>query len=444
MGYQDILRNRQRERSSRPGAWSEILISDIQPDDDNDIALWRTNLMPQIRKFHGDANMVSIAGDLVDRGFPAMSEASTYYDYPELFEDFERLGWKREWLFTLSGNHDYNYGSPTDGPESRFYTEYLKYNPRLYYYTVQGNIVRIYMGDMYASGEGNITDYVLAWCESIIERHPRCCIILYMHQPVLGTLNITNLAVDNDQAQFGSQRIIDMLTRQTGKVALIVTGHNSWNLYGGATAPGVVSNEFKHGCWHVNVGLHIPSFKAYPAAPMSFCKMDFTQGSRRIRVRRWDCLNQQYVAAKEFSLTSPVPIELSNRLSYDGRFQYDERGGLMEVDDKLKIARRLHRTLNTGGTWTVDAKPQTMLAFYLQDRSGDDIPAGVGPAIDFNVPGGGGDEGALVALDSMGLGARIAAFKTSGTDVDYAAELKLFKSTSGKTDASLIPQTTLT
>ena len=430
--------------TGRKATFSELMMADIQPGTAEDHVVWDA-IQLQLKKHHRKVDMVTISGDLLARGTPDPEPGDDVllYTFADLFSDLAKCGVTKERLFTTTGNHDYNYGPVTYGPNTRMYHEYLRYNHRLYFYSVWGNVVRIHMGDMYISTQGEIPDYVLEWCEEIIERHRHHVIILYIHQPLLGTLGITGTDdLDNNNIQLGSDRIIAMLERQAGKIALLVSGHVSHATSGGLTNAGVTSHEFKHGCWHVNVGLHIPSFRDYPANPISFCRMELTHGSKFIRVRRWNCLTQQYVASKSFTIQAQVPVELASRPTYDGRYQFDERNRLIELDPgkPLRLAMQAPRLKNTGGVWTVEDKPIPMFEVILQDRSTDDIPDLVGPSMDFYVPGGGASEGNRRALASFGLGARIAAQKASTADVSYQTNLNFYTQssvTAEKTEATL-------
>jgi Predicted phosphohydrolases len=424
MGFYQNIAARERRRTAIPGKWKELLWADTQPKAIS-LALHKL-FLADLPIYHADADSWVIGGDLCNTGLDGPEETPAVYKYADLSADLDRSPIPRANIFAIPGNHDGNYGGSTTSQLARSWDEYLKFFPRIFYHTIQGNVLRVFIGDMVFDGPGQITDVAFDWFKALVRRHQHYMIILYVHQPFRGTLGTDVDASDSDRIQRNSERFTSILGTPGCRVDLVVSGHNSFSgTNTGLTDPLTVAHEFKYGAWHVNVGLHTDSY-VETGNDVSYCVMEFVHGSRYVRVRRWNASKRQYIPSKEFSVRAPAPIQITPTLTFDGRNQFDERSGVIDVEDKLTITRAVKRDVNTGGVWTVSEKPQVLLDLILQDTQGDDLPAGVGPAIAFQVPGAAGGDDA--GIHAYGYGGAVWAARIGTGDANWAATLKLLAS----------------
>jgi len=367
-----------------------------------------------------------LAGDLCNTGLDGPDEVPAVYTYTDLSADLDKSPIPRANIFAIPGNHDGNYGVATTSQLARSWDEYLKFFPRMFFHTIQGNVLRIFIGDMVFDGPGQITDYAFDWFKALVRRHQHYTIILYIHQPFRGTLGTDADVAGSDRIQRNSERFTSILGTTGCRVDLVVSGHNSFSgTNTGLTDPLTVAHEFKYGAWHVNVGLHTDSYVA-TGNDVSYCVLDFVNGGRYMRVRRWNATKREYVASKEFAVKTPAPVQITPTLTFDGRNQFDQRSGVIEVEDKLRIVRAVKKDVNTSGVWTVSDKMQVLLELILQDTCGDDLPSGVGPAIAYQVPGSAtGDD---AGIHAYGYGGAVWSARIGTGDANWAANMKFLTS----------------
>lgn len=421
---------RKREIISAPGTWFSLLLADIQPVDAAQIAKWRSIVTDLIERHPGIDDLI-IAGDLVHRGvYNYIPEPEDTYLFPELRKDLERI-LPMDRIFVCGGNHDRNYAEAPSGPQSS-HSEYLNNWPKQNYATLRGNILTIFMSDMMGFTPGTTTKHAVAWFKRLVAAHQYCIIILVTHHtaPSSGLYNSTNRDYNLGQ---GGTEIANIISSAGHKIDLWISGHTSAQGGGGLLHADVVSHVKTWDCWHVNVGLHIPSY-IDSEHHMSYCTMRLTQGSDHIAIDRWDVETGERSELKSFNFRARNRARLNRALTHDGRYQYNDREGYMAFRQTI-ADNAAHDYI--GGNWVPRVGPDDLLTLISEDRWGTNLVAGQGPAIAFYVPGDvstNEEEG----YQAYGFGGRISALRADAADQNYAADLLMYAATSGQGEDSAV------
>lgn len=429
-----------RRAGDRPGFWDVLVWADDQPVDAAQIAISR-GIKANVKARYPTLNQVISAGDLVHRGaYEYVVASNDRYEYADWINDrnatFPTV--HPEDFVECSGNHDRNYADHVSGPLNSF-AHYLKYFSRMNYYTVRGNVVTIVMGSVNPDTAGSIHPTTVKWAKKIIQRHRQHVIIIVTHHcaPSCG------LHRSSERDWNGGPNAADLysfINEVGNEVDLWISGHVGANL----KDPAVVGHIYANKCWHVNVGMHIPTHVANPDR-ITYCKMRLQRGSKFIRFERIDATTGAALADKSFTIKARYPVELTGRLLYDGRRSFDELGGLLE--SRVDIVAPTNYTYTAPGgvpTWTVDTGKDTFLGIYSFDP-GRSLSAGCGPGIGIFIPGGTNTDPSGASQDQpYGYGAYLSAERAVSEDADFSTNLKVYSSGAGRGIDSLVLAYTLT
>lgn len=433
--------------SRRPARRKIVVFSDIQPilypdpygaeDNGGHVAKWRGILADMVAS-HGPgsadpAHEVWIPGDLVHRGTPWPAEDTPdEYGFDDLFAELAALAPLQQMRF-CSGNHDYNY-TGFESQHGNSFHEYEKWCGRLYHYVDMGKLRVIFMGSMDASVGGAIPDFVFNWWKRLVERAgvENRDVIVLTHHPLYDTLV---QSTTTDYYIRASARFTDWMDANPGVVKLWISGHCSGVSAGGLLGESTVSQVEKHGAWHVNCGLHIPSYMDDgDTKPMSYLVLYIEDGSNEIEIERWNVETNAptAVSGKNFAVTLRNAMELCDVTITDGRAEDPAT-----LRGPAEFYMFVEREELTPGTWTPRPGFYFPVVATLSDQWRDDIVAGYNVGFLAQVPGDANsnpDQG----THSYGAGAAFVARRANGTDTDYSAYAELWASGSGAGNDSLV------
>ncbi len=408
-----------------PQVQKHLLSSDWQPRIEADApgeAARLQSVMDSIATQHPDLTHAHILGDLVTAATEADGVVAEY-GYPEFLADWRtRLPIPLSKTFFLPGNHDRDGGGNGNWEGSFSMQTYRAWIGASYYYTLNGNLMCIYLGDMGGSGGGVITDAVAEWFATIVENNLDKIKLVFLHQPLSGTYQGKVEATDpTEGVQHGSSRITDVLDAHD-TIAAVFHGHS-----GSAEQ---FNDETWHGTRHLQVGMHIPA-NAKNARNDQYYVMLPVDGSASMVIEQWDATADILLSSK--TITFAYPLQVADEFTFDGRKQADLDAPLVRpltINVPLDEFRELDN-----GVWDLQSDIIPVLRIGATDRSNDQTAAGLAIGIRWDWPGVSGYDDADMVAGNM-TGAGWAYFeRTAG----FGTEPTLTYKVSGLTDGILTP-----
>lgn len=386
--------------SQRPATRRVVVVSDVQPADFDQVATARAifRKMARLR-----ADEFRVLGDLVHRGLsdpnPPIDEGadedggvlppfgSDEYGFGHFLSDFRRLaGADPQRAVFMRGNHDRNYGAATATEFGATFHEFDRhFHQPPTFALIRGDICEIFVGSQLPETRGSFDDFHLELLWQIVNSHQEKLIIVNTHHPLQGVLDGAEGGING---LLNTPRVLERLGTPGYRVDLWLSGHRG-QVTGpsdGLTAEGVTAHEYRWGCWHANCGLHIPSYTANANPAMSFLVLDFIEGARHVRVRRFNVATETF--GKEFAVRAPVPLRLGGPgFDHDGRVETHPRTPMFYSDMPITHVSNQKRALFADGTWNAPfGETQDALRLAVMDRRAN-IRPGAGPAIAFYAPG---------------------------------------------------------
>lgn len=290
-----------------PGKWQKHLITaDLQPRPEavsaGEAARFQS-VLDSIAARHPDLTHAHVLGDLVYEGSQDTTGAAPEYGFPEFLADWRsRLPVPLENSYFMPGNHDRDGGDAGSHRKAWSMQSYRSWIGPEYYYTLQGNVMFVYMGDMGGSKAGAITDAVVAWFGALVRRHKDKNIFVCLHQPLSGTYLGKTEANDADAVQAGSARItaiLDDVAADADNICAVFFGH-----VGSASQ---FNDETWHGTRHFQIGMHIPS-NVTNARNDQYYTMEMRHGATSVGLVQWDATADSELATKNISLAYPLDL----------------------------------------------------------------------------------------------------------------------------------------
>lgn len=414
-----------RAENTRPTTWKEMWTGDWQPVPDSplgdQIGTLRT-ILDQLKIDHPDMQLVKHVGDLVDKGTGPLG-APTLYGFPELYADLARLPIPLSRFFPIAGNHDRDATGIGQWPYAWTYHTFRLWFNKEFYYTQIGNHLTVFCGDMAGSISGEIMGYAFEWMKGVITNNPGLNILLVMHQPLSGVYYGLTEGSDPNAVQHNSQRIIDLLN-SVDNVYAVIYGHVH------SSIASVTRNETHYGTRHVNVAMGLPTSFGddVDGAPVgTFDRIvsfaNFTDGSNTVLVKRWNTTTRAYLTpgTYDLTLTMKYPAQLAPEFIYDGRINSDTKFDVYEGIQTVVRDTDSYRIDSGGGVWILPSVRIPVSRVILQERSNDNVPAGLGMYQEWYLPGGSG-VGTPTATASYGGGMRMWLDRLAAGDNYFNAE----------------------
>lgn len=314
-----------------------LLIADAQPypgipESEAQVAKWK-QICFDVAVRHPDLDAIYFEGDLIAYANQPLGDPN-YYHFADWLKDIAKTGVPFERIYTIAGNHDASWELP---PSTATLSEYLKHFKKLNYASYNGNFLNIHLSDLrYEDGPhtGNIDNATLEWFRQMVRSHQDTHnIILHIHQPIGNTTAGSSMLGDITWRQDKSAELAAFIRDDPrGKVDLVLHGHNDWGLpggtrpygdNGGSTSMGVDNQVFAHTAWHVNVGLHIPSY-INPVwnpgnLPMSYCTAEVEEGATDLTIKRWNVDTGAEVIDKRLAVPLRHPVRIAGGECRDTR-----------------------------------------------------------------------------------------------------------------------------
>lgn len=311
-----------------------LLIADAQPQNMEmptglaQIAKWK-QICLDIAARHPNLDAIYFEGDLITYANQPYG-APGYYHFDNWIDDIGKIGVPLEYIYPIAGNHDAHWVPPYNNQE------FLKFFRKLNYVSFNGNFLNIHISDARRDASahtGHMNSATLAWLTSLVRGHQDTHnIILHLHQPIGNTTVGSSMLADVTWRQEDSPELAKLIRDDPrGKVDLVLHGHNDHGLpggqpagdNGGSTSVGVPNQVNAHTTWHVNVGLHIPSYLT-PSVnpgnlPMSYCTAEVEEGASHLTLKRWNVETGDEVVPKRLIVPLRHPARIANGQRWDTR-----------------------------------------------------------------------------------------------------------------------------
>lgn len=370
---------------------------------------------------HPDLSHGHLLGDLIYEGSQNNTGAAPEYGYLEFLADFrQRLPIPEGNMFFIPGNHDRDGTGAGQHEKAWSMQSYRSYIGPEYYYTVQGNLLNIYMGDMGGSTGGAITDAVVEWFEQVLKRNKDKNIFVNIHHPFAGTYNANP---DNDiGSQYGSTRFTDILTEVSNDADNVVAV-----FFGHVGSGDQFSDETAFGTRHIQIGTHIPG-NVDNGRNDQYYVMNLTHEQSDFTIEQWDATTDTLLSTK--TIDWKYPVELGPRFTFDGRHQEDKIAPKVEAVH-VNLPLDEYREYD-GSSWVVTNNPIPVAKFGATDRAYDGVPESTFIAIRWDWPGvTGGDDAS--AIDGYLEGAAWTGIERLGgsqDDPELALKVRLYDGSS--------------
>lgn len=421
-----------------PATQSLVFLGDMQPVTVTQKARVDLLLADIKANYAASAAMLINVGDVVDTGDSSRPPeyGAVPYTMKDMYEAHRLSGIPEEDWFVIPGNHDIDYNNnSTDtafnsGSNPQYaasYRTYLTWFQRHFYYVVRGNLVLIFIGAQARNTAGNITDDVVGWCKEIVRCNQGRTIGIVTHHPLQNTV-AGSTTVGGSQLE--SSRFLDWIGTAGHRVDFWFSRHSGGDL----NNPEVESHKLIQGCMFVGVDMNSSvDLEGDPGTitglGSSYVVIEMVHGSNVLTFKRRNIDTAS--VSKEWSITVSSKMELSDRYTFDGRYQYDERHGIMTVPQI--ITTNLRREL-VGDAWQPIHRPHTVLTLDLRDSQNDDVGIGEGASMVCRVPGAntrssGNNEPNLNRPSRFG--ARFGAVRTNNGETFFSAAARISYSSGG-------------
>jgi Icc-related predicted phosphoesterase len=415
----------------KPTKQKWVITADSQPKDDGQLAKWKS-VRDHIRDNQSDAELMIFAGDIVNHGDGYQEVAPYPYTYNQMLDDLRDLSIPRSKIFAITGNHDIDYNETTS-QYGRSWRSYLTAFERQYYYTIQGNILTIYMGAMARNTAGNIPDYVVDWWKELVRKNQDKVIVTVTHQPLQHTVTGSDTV---GGSQLESSRFLSVLGTPGYRVDAWYSGHSGLDL----NNPTVPDHVLLQGCMFIDVDMNSGYSDDDTVANFdsSYVTMEFEHKSKTITFKRWNV--PQNVISKTWTITIPNSVELANYAHFDGRYQHDAVNGIIPAPQTIAVP--LERVFNaTTQLWEPSKTPSWGQRIIVEDRRNDDSTFGQGSGTLYFVPGsyaGGAGIEEPSLNRAYGVGAGVAAKRTYEAEDNYSSGLSIWVSGASRDETSLL------
>lgn len=381
-------------RIAFPRGIKGLVISDVQPYNDNetmkDLA---DQVFINIGLTHPHFDISHHPGDLVDQGTVDGTGATPAWGFEQYGIAMRNGGLRSSCAYFLPGNHDLNGTGSGAHAKAWSIDEYKRWYGPGFYYTVMGNIVHVYVGDVGGQNSGEVLPDTWQEVFRIAADHKGCNVFLWAHQPMDGVYNGYVYPTNNNAVQ-ASSVLAGLLTAhqaQYGNVVSVYYGH-----IGSAFNPATSSIDLL-GTKHWGGQMAIPSF-GLTENPLVYSTYEMAHGGTTVTFKKWNARlvgPDAYLGeASDVVVTLKYPLDIGDgKVDFDGRHALPVHRPIMEENGKVRasLADFVAETSPGSGSYAVpDGTIARMFTLEVNDDN-NSAPGGFGLGIAFNLPGSVGE-----------------------------------------------------